>query len=223
MADAVVITGRARAAPPRRLRVSPGSALGVGLITTYLSLIVLIPLAAVVDRALSEGVGAFWDAVTAPQAVAALKLTFAVSAIVAAINAVTGTLIAWVLVRDDFRGKRFVNALIDLPFALPTIVAGLTLLALYGAARARSGIDVAYTPRGGRAGAAVRHAPVRRPRGAAGADGGRPRAGGGGQVARRLADGRPSAGWCCRACARRSWRAPASRSRARSASSARSC
>jgi sulfate transport system permease protein len=124
--------------------VSPGSALGVGLITTYLSLIVLIPLAAVVDRSLQEGVGAFWDAVTAPQAVAALKLTFAVSLIVAAINAVTGTLIAWVLVRDEFRGKRFVNALIDLPFAMPTVVAGLTLLALYGP-KGPVGIDVAYT------------------------------------------------------------------------------
>jgi len=79
----------------RRLPVSPGSALGVGLITTYLSLIVLIPLAAVVDRSLSEGVGAFWDAVSAPQAVASLKLTFAVSLIVATINAVFGTMIAW--------------------------------------------------------------------------------------------------------------------------------
>ncbi|HEX8745325.1 MAG TPA: sulfate ABC transporter permease subunit CysT [Thermoleophilaceae bacterium] len=124
--------------------MSPGSALGVGLITTYLSLIVLIPLAAVVDRSLAEGAGAFWDAVSAPQAVASLKLTFAVSAIVAAINAVTGTLIAWVLVRDEFRGKRLVNALIDLPFAMPTVVAGLTLLALYGP-KGPVGIDVAYT------------------------------------------------------------------------------
>ena len=75
MAEAAAIPRRARR-PSRRLPVSPGSALGVGLITTYLSLIVLIPLAAVVDRSLQEGVGAFWDAVTAPQAVAALKLTF---------------------------------------------------------------------------------------------------------------------------------------------------
>jgi sulfate transport system permease protein len=124
--------------------VPAGSALGVGLITTYLSLIVLIPLAAVVDRSLQDGVGAFWDAVSAPQAVASLKLTFAVSLIVAAINAVSGTLIAWVLVRDQFRGKRFVNALIDLPFAMPTVVAGLTLLALYGP-KGPVGIDVAYT------------------------------------------------------------------------------
>ena len=144
MADASAVAERAPRVTPRRLRVPAGSALGIGLITTYLSLIVLIPLAAVVDRSLSEGVGAFWDAVSAPQAVASLKLTFTISLIVAAINAVTGTLLAWVLVRDDFRGKRIVNALIDLPFALPTIVAGLTLLALYGP-KGPLGIDVAYT------------------------------------------------------------------------------
>ena len=93
----------------------------------------LIPLAAVVVEGDSRtGWDAFWDAVTGPQAVAALKLTLVASLVVVAINAVTGTLIAWVLVRDDFRGKAIVNSLIDLPFALPTIVAGLTLLALYG-------------------------------------------------------------------------------------------
>jgi sulfate transport system permease protein len=110
----------------------------------YLSLIVLIPLAAVVSRAFSEGWDTFWAAATGPEAIAALKLTVFVSFIVVAINAVTGTLIAWVLVRDDFRGKSFVNSIIDLPFALPTIVAGLTLLALYGP-RGPVGIDVAYT------------------------------------------------------------------------------
>ena len=110
----------------------------------YLSLIVLIPLAAVVDKSLEDGFDTFWTAVTNEQAVAALKLTLIASAVVAAINAVTGTLIAWVLVRDEFRGKGIVNSLIDLPFALPTIVAGLTLLALYGP-RGPVGIDVAYT------------------------------------------------------------------------------
>jgi sulfate transport system permease protein len=144
VAEAAALAPRAPRRRARRLRVPAGSALGIGLITTYLSLIVLIPLAAVVDRSLQEGLGAFWDAVTAPQAVASLKLTFTVSLIVAAINAVTGTLIAWVLVRDEFPGKRLVNALIDLPFALPTIVAGLTLLALYGP-KGPVGIDVAYT------------------------------------------------------------------------------
>ena len=143
MADAALVAGPASGAR-RRLRVPAGSALGVGLITTYLSLIVLIPLAAVVDRSLQDGVGAFWEAVTAPQAVASLKLTFVVSAVVAAVNAVTGTMLAWVLVRDEFPGKRLVNGLIDLPFALPTVVAGLTLLALYGP-NGPVGIDVAYT------------------------------------------------------------------------------
>ena len=141
---AAAVAARAPRRGARRLRVSPGSALGVGLITTYLSLIVLIPLAAVVDRSLSEGVGAFWEAITAPQALASLKLTFAVSLIVAAVNAVFGTMIAWVLVRDEFPGKRVVNGLIDLPFALPTVVAGLTLLALYGP-NGPVGIDVAFT------------------------------------------------------------------------------
>jgi sulfate transport system permease protein len=121
-----------------------GAALGGGIAMAYLSLIVLIPLAAVVDKSLEDGVETFWTAVTNEQAVAALKLSLVASAIVAAINAVTGTLIAWVLVRDDFRGKGIVNSLIDLPFALPTIVAGLTLLALYGP-RGPVGIDVAYT------------------------------------------------------------------------------
>jgi sulfate/thiosulfate transport system permease protein len=112
--------------------------------TAYLSLIVLIPLAAVVERSTQDGMSTFWNAVTGQQAVAALKLTLIASLVVVAINAVTGTLIAWVLVRDEFRGKKIVNSLIDLPFALPTIVAGLTLLALYGP-RGPIGIDVAYT------------------------------------------------------------------------------
>jgi sulfate transport system permease protein len=93
---------------------------------------VLLPIAAVVSTSLENGIGAFWDAVSAPQAVAALKLTVVASLIVVAINVVAGTIIAWVLVRDEFPGKKIVNSLIDLPFALPTIVAGLTLLALYG-------------------------------------------------------------------------------------------
>ncbi len=93
---------------------------------------VLLPIAAVFATSLEGGVGAFWDAISAPQAVAALKLTVISSFIVVAINVVSGTVIAWVLVRDQFPGKRFVNSVIDLPFALPTIVAGLTLLALYG-------------------------------------------------------------------------------------------
>jgi sulfate transport system permease protein len=95
-------------------------------------------------RSLDDGFGEFWDAITSPQAQAAIRLTVIVSLIVAAIDAVMGTVIAWVLVRDEFRGKRFVNALIDLPFALPTIVAGLVLLALYGPS-GPVGVNVAYT------------------------------------------------------------------------------
>ena len=116
----------------------------LGLSTAYLTLIVLIPIAAVVASSLEGGLAAFWEEVTAPTAVAALKLTFFISLGVVGVNAVTGTLIAWVLVRDDFRGKNVVNALIDLPFALPTIVAGLTLLAVYGPS-SPFGVNVAYT------------------------------------------------------------------------------
>jgi sulfate/thiosulfate transport system permease protein len=129
---------------PRAVPLPGGAALGRGVAMTYLSVIVLLPLAAVAAKSLDGGLGEFWDVVTGPQAVAAFKLTLIVSLIVVVINAVTGTLIAWVLVRDDFRGKGAVNALIDLPFALPTIVAGLTLLALYGP-KHPIGIDVSYT------------------------------------------------------------------------------
>jgi sulfate/thiosulfate transport system permease protein len=114
------------------------------LSVAWLTLIVLIPLTAVVFRSFDDGFATFWDAITAPQAQAAIRLTLVLSAIVAVIDAVMGTLIAWVLVRDEFPGKRFVNALIDLPFALPTIVAGLVLLALYGP-NGPIGINVAYT------------------------------------------------------------------------------
>ena len=99
----------------------------------------LLPIAALVWEARS-GLGA----ATSPEAVAALKLTLGAAALVALVNAVLGTVTAWVLVRDDFRGKRAVDAVIDLPFALPTIVAGLTLLALYGP-RSPLGLDVAFT------------------------------------------------------------------------------
>jgi sulfate/thiosulfate transport system permease protein len=105
---------------------------------------VLIPLAAVVARSLDGGLGAFWDAVTAPQARAALKLSLTISIAVAAFNAFAGTLVAWVLVRDRFRGRAVVNAVIDLPFALPTIVAGITLLALYGPS-SPAGVNVVGT------------------------------------------------------------------------------
>jgi sulfate transport system permease protein len=105
---------------------------------------VLLPIAALVWASRSEGVGTLWSVATEPEAVAALKLTLGVAVVVSLVNAVLGTITAWVLVRDDFRGKHFVNAVIDLPFALPTIVAGLTLLALYGP-RSPVGVDITGT------------------------------------------------------------------------------
>ena len=118
--------------------------LGKGLLGIYLTALVLLPVAAVLAKASSGGASAFWREVTNPQALAAIKLTLAVSAIVVVVNAIFGTLIAWVLVRDEFPGKSVINALIDLPFALPTIVAGLVLLALY-CTHSPLGVDVAFT------------------------------------------------------------------------------
>jgi sulfate/thiosulfate transport system permease protein len=112
--------------------------------TLYLSLIVLIPLAAVVEKSISSGLGTFWSSIDNTLAVRALVITLVASVIVAAVGAVMGTLVAWVLVRDSFPGKSIVNALIDLPFALPTIVAGLTLIALYGP-NSPVGVHLAYT------------------------------------------------------------------------------
>ena len=116
----------------------------LGLSTLYLSVIVLLPLAAVAVNAVSQSPSSFWQSVTNPLALRALALTLGASLLTAGIGAVMGTLIAWVLVRDEFPGKRIINALIDLPFALPTIVAALTLLALYGP-DSPFGIHLAYT------------------------------------------------------------------------------
>jgi sulfate/thiosulfate transport system permease protein len=121
-----------------------GTALSVGFITTFLSVLVILPLAALTWAATKDGAGSFWDSVTSPEALAALKLTLGASLVVSLLNAVLGTVTAWVLVRDSFPGKSLMNAVIDLPFALPTIVAGLTLVALYGP-RTPVGIDVSYT------------------------------------------------------------------------------
>jgi len=127
-----------------RLRERGGPALGKGVLGAYLSVLVLLPVSALLAGAAKGGPSAFWRSVSSPEAVAALKLTLIVSAIVVLVNAVTGTLIAWVLVRDEFPGKRIVNALIDLPFALPTVVAGVVLLALYGKG-GPTGIDITFT------------------------------------------------------------------------------
>lgn len=137
------MSGLSLSLPRRRRHASGGAgALGLGVATLWLSLIVLLPLAAVADRSVQDGLDAFWSSVSSRQAIAALRFTLLASLLVTAINVVMGTLVAWVLVRDDFRGKRAVNAVIDLPFALPTIVAGLTLLALYGDAIAFTKVAV---------------------------------------------------------------------------------
>src|SRR4249919_4389 len=134
-------------ARPPRVGFRPtlgGAGLARGAALLWISFIVLLPLAAVISRGFSDGLGHFFDAITDKEAVAAIKLTLISSAIIVAINGVMGTLIAWVLVRDDFRGKRLVNSVIDLPFALPTIVASLVLLALYGP-NSPIGVHAAYT------------------------------------------------------------------------------
>ena len=106
--------------------------LRIGVAWLWISLIVLLPIAAITTRAFDNGWTGFWDALTAKNAVSTLVITVWVSLLVTLINVVMGTVIAWVLVRDDFPGKGIVNALIDLPFALPTIVASIVLLSLYG-------------------------------------------------------------------------------------------
>jgi len=123
------------AVPGARRSLAPGLS---GLSTLYLSVIVLLPLAALTWRA--QG----WDAISTKQAVAALQLTLGLSLLIAVINAFAGTAIAWTLVRDRFVGQGVVNTLVDLPFALPTIVAGLTLLALYGP-KSPVGVNAAFT------------------------------------------------------------------------------
>ena len=117
-------------ASPRPARVLPGFEITLGFTIAYLSLIVLIPLSALVFKTLSLSWEQFWQAVTAPRVVASYKLTIGASFIAALVNAFFGLLLAWVLVRYQFFGKKIVDALVDLPFALPTAVAGISLTAL---------------------------------------------------------------------------------------------
>jgi len=121
-----------------------GAGLGRGLVVLYLSVLVLLPLAALTDKSLSGGLGHFWEQVTQPQAVNSLELTLIASLIVVLINGFFGTILAWLLVRDEFPGKAVVNAVIDLPFALPTIVASLILIELWGT-KSPLGIDIALS------------------------------------------------------------------------------
>lgn len=122
----------APSAPPRGRNRHGSTTLRVGAATLWLSVIVLLPLAAIVWQSATGGWHAFWLAVTSNAALESFKVTLTISVGVTLINAVFGLIVAWVLTRDDFPGKRLVDAVIDLPFALPTIVASLVMLALYG-------------------------------------------------------------------------------------------
>jgi len=138
----------------RRHQVLPGFGLTLGFTLVYLSLIVLLPLSAVVFKTLSLSFAQFWEIVTAPRVVASYKLSFGASLLAAGINTVFGALLAWSLVRYRFPGRKLVDALVDLPFALPTAVAGIALTALYagngwlGKLLEPLGIKVAFTPLG---------------------------------------------------------------------------
>jgi len=138
----------------RRHSVLPGFGIALGFTLLYLSLVVLIPLSATFLKTASLTWEAFWSAVTAPRVVASYRLTFGASFLAAIINGTFGLLVAWVLVRYRFPGKRIVDALVDLPFALPTAVAGIALAAVYstngwiGSVFAPHGIKISYTPLG---------------------------------------------------------------------------
>lgn len=138
----------------RRHTVLAGFGLALGFTLLYLSLIVLIPLSATFFKTATMGWSDFWAAVTSPRVVASYRLTFGASFLAALVNAVFGTLVAWVLVRYSFPGRRVVDALVDLPFALPTAVAGITLAAIYsgngwiGQLFEPYGIKIAFTPVG---------------------------------------------------------------------------
>lgn len=122
------------------------SGLGLGIALTWFSLLVLIPLALIVIQSADGGWATFRDTLTSPQTASALRLTIEQAFYVTLVNVVMGTLIAWVLVRDSFPGKRILEVVIDIPFALPTIVAGLVLLSLYGP-DSPLGVNVANTER----------------------------------------------------------------------------
>jgi sulfate transport system permease protein len=135
-------------------RVLPGFGLTLGFTLFYLALVVLIPLSAVFLKTFTLTWDGFWSAVTSERVIASYRLSFGASLIAAIINVVFGSVVAWVLVRYRFPGKRIVDALVDLPFALPTAVAGITLTALYapngwlGQPLEQAGIKVAFTPLG---------------------------------------------------------------------------
>jgi sulfate transport system permease protein len=146
---------RGRAAPAwKRPSIIPGFGLTLGFTLTYLGLIVLIPLGALVLRSSALGFAGFWALATDARTVAALKVSFGLSLIAAAVNAVFGLIATWVLVRYRFPGQKLLDAVIDLPFALPTAVAGIALTAIYapngwlGQYLEPLGVKIAYTPNG---------------------------------------------------------------------------
>ena len=138
----------------REYSIIPGFGLTMGFTLTYLGLLVLIPLATVFSKTAAVGWGPFWDIVTEPRLLASYKLSFGAALVAASLNAVFGLIIAWVLVRYSFPGKRLIDGMIDLPFALPTAVAGIALTALYakngwfGKPLELIGIKVAFAPLG---------------------------------------------------------------------------
>jgi sulfate transport system permease protein len=138
----------------RQRKVLPGFGLTLGYTVLYLRLIVLIPLSSAFIETAQMGLGDFWDAISRPRVVAALKLSFGLSLGAAAINSVAGLLVAWVLTRYNFPGRKIVDAAIDLPFALPTAVAGIALTNVYsvngwlGAPLEALGLKIAFAPPG---------------------------------------------------------------------------
>lgn len=148
------MTATALPRPRRARRTLPGLTPTLGFTIFYLGLIVLIPLAGVFFRASGLGLDGIWKVISDERVLAALKLSFGAAAIAAVLNAVFGSVVAWVFVRYEFPGKRLLDAVIDLPFALPTAVAGIALTALYsesgwiGSVLAQAGVKVAYTPLG---------------------------------------------------------------------------
>jgi sulfate transport system permease protein len=143
--------------PPRALKsrhVLPGFRLSLGFTLFYLTSLVLVPLLALMIRPVDLGLGGFWAVISAPRVLASLRLSFGMAAAAAAIDSLFGFIIAWVLARYRFPGKGLLDAVIDLPFALPTAVAGIALSTLYaptgwiGSVLAEHGIRIAYTPWG---------------------------------------------------------------------------
>src|ERR1700757_2166827 len=138
----------------REPSVLPGFWPTLGFTVTYLSLIVLIPLAALIARPWEHGFSGFWSTVTDPRVLASLRLSFGAAFLASAVNLVMGMVTAWALVRYDFPGRRLLDAAVDVPFALPTAVAGISLATLYaphgwiGALFAPLGVKIAYTPLG---------------------------------------------------------------------------